>query len=141
VKLRTRERPSIAKDPAELSKRRLWFVHVAQQIRERHRVERCVRKWESLRLPDGGEDPSGAPGAADFLTAGAEHRLALIHSYDANGPGGQRTGDEPGAGRHVEDPRAGMHAHLRNHPPPPPGVLAEGEDGTHALVLPRDLGE
>ena len=128
--LERRDRPAGPYDAGQFVERRAGVVHVAEQVRERERIERPVAERQPLRVRE-----HAATGVR------AEHLLAGVQRRDAVPAGRERARDQPRAARDVEDRRAGGRAHPVDEEPTPARVLSERQHRAHPLVLRRDASE
>ena len=102
-------------------------LDVAEQVRERERVERARRRTAAPRRSP---RRASAAGAAAASARRREHLGALVQPDDAAArPAGELERDRGGARRDVEHARRPGGVDARDEEPPPARVLAEGEQG------------
>ena len=85
AELEHRHRPAGPHDAGELAQRRGHVVDVAQEIRERERVELRVGERQLLGASLAQLDPVAQPGVLDALAPGREHLGALVDPDDRAG--------------------------------------------------------
>src|SRR5262249_53529224 len=135
--LEARNRPAGPHDPRELAKGGGGILDVAQEVRERERVELAVAegKLVGARLDELGSAARAPPRLG-------EHAGALVDADDrAAVARDQCTRHEPGAGGDIEDAALRARVDPRDEEAPPPRVLAEGENRGAALVRGAERSE
>ena len=135
--------PAGADHARELSQRRQPVVDVAQQVGEREAVELCIGERKPLGLAAHEAHALVQLGrGGEARPRSREHLLALIEPDDAaSSTPREREGHHPGAGSNVDDALPRLRIHRGDHRPPPPGILAKAQRGTHAVVMAWESGE
>ena len=129
--------PTRPQHACELAERRRGVIDVAEEVGERHVIERCVTERQPFRAGahDAGEQ-------AIPIARRGEHFGALIQADNAAGvPLAERARDEAGPGRDIENELAWLRLHRCDECAAPAGILTEGEDRGDPIVGTRDPGK
>ena len=123
-----RDDAALAHNPRKLRESRLGFVDVAQQIRERQRVERAVAKRELFSSAGNELNAAFEATVNDALTPLHEHAFGQIDTDNLSRRSPcQLQGDARRSARHVQDCRRSCGNDVIDHRPAPSPVLAHRE--------------
>ena len=133
--LERRDRPAAARHARKLAHGRAGIVDVAEQVRERQRVELTVLEWQLLGIPVDEANSLCESCPVDALTTGGEHFVALVETDDrAAGAARELDRHRGGSRRHVEDRLGRGDRHARDEETAPARILAEREKARVSVV-------
>jgi hypothetical protein len=120
----------------------LGIGHVAQEVGEGEGVEGPVGERELLGPAGHEPDPVGETAPLHVRPSLEEHLRGQVDADHLGGrPVGELEGDTGRPGGHVQHPVRPLGDDVPHHRPPPPAVLAEGQQGGEPVVALRKRGE